>query len=223
MWFSKKPILRTRGHKSIQPPLRTPPRCSFAFAGSRCGAYSPSLQFPSAPGGDVAAFLLTDSTFSGNHVLLDGIHPGYADVFSDVAGYYGPVSEITDPNACTDNPNPYICAIQHNNNFISCATTPNTWCLEDPNTPLEIVVNAFEDEVLTLTPPTTSVPEPSSLFLLLGGIVAAGLVHLTSGVAESTPTWRFGPSIVRVACRGRTRRPRQQGRLAPQGRTANPR
>jgi hypothetical protein len=39
---------------------------------------------------------------------------------------------------------------------------------------------------LTLTPPTTSVPEPSSLFLLLGGIVAAGLVHLTLGLRRKS-------------------------------------
>lgn len=44
--------------------------------------YSPSLQFPSAPGGDLATLFLTDSTFSGNPVPLDGINRGYADVFS---------------------------------------------------------------------------------------------------------------------------------------------
>jgi hypothetical protein len=92
---------------------------------------SPSLQFPSAPSDDIAGISFTDSTFL-NAATLDGIHTGYATVFSDVYASDGHI------------------------------------------------VDGFEDEVLTLTPPTTAVPEASSLVLLFGSIFALCVVRLTS-------------------------------------------
>jgi len=147
-----------------------------SLSGADVALFSPSLQFPSAPGGDVAAFLFTDSTFFAP-APLDGIHTGYADMFSEVAGYYGPVSAFTNPNECIDNPNSVICEVQRNNHFTDCATTPNALCSEDPNTPIEFIVEASEEEVLTLTPPAMAVPEPSSLVLLCGGIFSLGFVR----------------------------------------------